>query len=207
MDKSADEPGPEPIRREAPRTNIYVAAFLVGRGSDIPITIRNLSSTGALIQSRANLEDADLVTLARGSLRATGCLVWREGTLGGLKFAEPINLSLWLPAAVIPKRRERTLPLATAPALEAPQGKGGSLTDRISAELAFVSRKLTTIRDELNQDPITAVRHATRLKDHDEATQVLGHLSELLASAEPERLLESIGMEDLRRRLECTKKT
>jgi hypothetical protein len=213
MENSAQE-SERHFRREAARTNIYLAAILVGENSNTPITIRTLSSTGALIQSRTMLEDDIQVTLARGSLRAHGSLVWREGRLGGIKFEEPINLAVWIPGTSyggqmqvdqkVDESRGLSSPFASNSEPETPKEKPQNLTGRIAEELAFVARKLEALGDELCDDPAIVARHATKLQDIDLTTQVLGHLSRLLTSAEPGQLLGTIGMDDLRRRLERT---
>ena len=208
------ESGTEVRRRSAPRANTYLAAILVGGDTQIPVTVRNLSATGALVQSRANLAAVVDVTLARGSLRANGNLAWREGRLGGIKFVDPINLAVWVPGAtyqgqmdvdrVVAESRGIVSPIPTAAEQGASTGKNEDLSERIAQELAFVSRKLDALGDELSDDPMIVARHAIRLQDLDVATQVLGHLSRLLNSADPGALLETIGMDDLRRRLERT---
>ena len=206
------ESGSEGLRRNAARANTYLAAILVGKHSQTPITVRNLSATGALIQSRTTLAEEVEVTLARGSLRANGSLVWREGRLGGIKFAAPINLEVWVPGAtyqgqmdvdrVVAESRGIISPTHAIAEPATPTEKIENLSERIAQELAFVCRKLDALGSELCDDPMIVARHATRLQDLDIATQVLGHLSRLLDSAEPASLLKTIGMDDLRRRLE-----
>lgn len=206
--------GPEGFRRDAPRANTYLAPVLVGRHAQTPVTVRNLSATGALIQSRTDLAEEVDVTLARGSLRATGSLVWREGRLGGIKFANPINLAVWVPGATYQGQLDVDRAVAESRGIEvlkptvveqasSPE-ETEHLSERIAQELSFVARKLDALGNELSDDPTIVARHAMRLQDLDIATQVLGHLARLINSAEPTALLKTIGMDDLRRRLERT---
>ena len=210
MDDNAREYGNEASQRDAARVNIYLAAQLVSEHAHIQVTIRNLSSTGAQIQSRIALGEDTVVTLARGSLRAHGTLVWREGRLGGIEFVNPINLAIWVPGSSNPGQSDvdrviaesrghvASAPLTTEPSAQPTTGLAG----RIAEELAFVSRKLDALGSDLADDPIVCVRHVKRLQDLDVSTQVLGHLVRLLNSSRPDEVLQTIGMEDLRRRLE-----
>ena len=51
MPNHAFDDATDPTPRAA-RTNLYLAATLVGEGSRLAVTVRNLSATGALVRSR-----------------------------------------------------------------------------------------------------------------------------------------------------------
>ena len=210
MDYKSRETTLGAAQRNSARVNIYLAAELVSENAHIPVTIRNLSTTGAQIQSRVALGEDAAVTLARGSLRANGSLIWREGRLGGIEFHNPINLEVWVPGSSNPGQTGVDRVIAesrghVAPAISSidhgPQPITG-LSGRVAEELALLSRKLDALGSDLADDPITCGRHAAKLQDLDLATQVLGHLVRLLNSSRPDEVLQTIGMEDLRRRLE-----
>ena len=82
------------------------------------------------------------------------------------------------------------------------QGRSRRFGPADRGELAFATRKLEALASDLADDPAVVIRHAAQLQDLDITTQVLGHLTRLLGSEQPESLLAAIGMEDLRRRLE-----
>jgi|GEM_PF-3764475 len=201
--------------RAAPRTNLYLAATLIGEDSRLPVTIRNLSSTGALIRSLAALEDLGPICLVRGTLRANGHVAWKNGHSGGIEFTDTIDLAAWAPSAtgaaqmnvdriIAQSRGEVAAAASRRPTDTAPVGSPRDLIRRIGEELAFASRRLEALASDLADDPAVIIRHAAQLQDLDITTQVLGHLTQLLGSEQPETLLPAIGMQDLRRRLERT---
>jgi hypothetical protein len=201
--------------RGASRTNLYLSATLVGEGSRMAVTVRNLSSTGALVRARSPIAEIGPIALVRGSLRAPGTLAWKDGLNGGINFDEPINLAEWAPGAPregqrdvdrrVAQSRGQVAPLLprAAPDLSASDARS-NLVARISEELAFAARRLDVLGSELSEEPAMVARHAARLQDIEITRQVLGHLSRLLATDDPAALLASLGMEDLRRRLERT---
>lgn len=211
MDDAAKPPDPKHLRRKDNRANTFLSAVLIARDVQIPVTVRNLSPTGALLQARTVLQVEEAVTLARGSLRAHATLVWREGRFGGLKFDAPINIALWIPGAkyeaqltadrmVAETRGEASVPVRMA-TTRSPEVID-NLPSRIAEELAFVSRNLELLGNVLSDDATVVARHPSQLQELDLAIQALGHLTRLLDSNEPSEVLKAIGMNDLRRRLE-----
>lgn len=140
-------------------------------------------------------------------------MAWKNGRSGGIAFAEEIDLAAWVPGPsgagqmnvdrMIAQSREQWAAPAS-PTQPEPGRKAdcGDLVRRIGEELAFATRKLEALASDLADDPAVLIRHAAQLQDLDITTQVLGHLTRLLGSEQPESLLAAIGMEDLRRRLE-----
>jgi hypothetical protein len=201
--------------RGASRTNLYLAATLVGKNCRMAVTVRNLSSTGALVRARSPIAIVGPVQLVRGSLTATGTLAWQDGLNGGINFDEPIDLAEWAPGApregqrdvdrMVAQSRGQIAPLLprARPQL-APHEARSNLVARISEELAFASRRLDVLGSALAEEPAVVARHGARLQDLDITMQVLGHLSRLLATDDPAALMNAMGMEDLRRRLERT---
>lgn len=201
--------------RGAGRTNLYLSATLQCERSRIAVTVRNLSTTGALVRARSAIAEAGAVTLIRGSLRAPGTLAWKDGLNGGINFDEPIELGEWAPGApregqrdvdrMIAQSRGQAAPLLPRRRPDvAPADARDSLIARIAEELAFASRRLETIGSTLAEDPAVIARHGAQLQDLDITMQVLGHLGRLLSSDDSCGLLGALGMEDLRRRLERT---
>ena len=200
--------------RGASRTNLYLAAVLKGGRSRTAVTVRNLSATGALVRARAPIAEAGAVTLLRGSLSVTGTMAWTDGLNGGVNFDEPIDLSVWAPGAregqrdvdrMVAQSRGQTAPLLPRPRPDvAPVDARSQLITCIAEELAFASRRLETVGARLADDPGVIMRHGATLQDIDITTQVLGHLGRLLLSDDPASMIATLGMGDLRRRLERT---
>lgn len=199
--------------RRDPRKNLLLTATLVAGGVSRAVRVRNLSASGALVEA-ANLPTTGAcATLQRGSLHRECVLMWQAKGRGGLKFAEPIDLSEWIPGTrgdgqmevdrAIAEARAGTA--AIAPPSTACDGSGEiepGLLRRIAEELAFVSRRLEALGDDLTNDTHVVMRHATSLQELDISMQILGHVARLLVADRPNEVVKVIGMTDLRRRLQ-----
>lgn len=200
--------------RSAARTNLYLAATLVGTHSRLAVTVRNLSASGALVRSAVPLDEAGAVSLLRGSLSAAGTLAWTDGLNGGIHFDAPIDLAAWAPGAtrgqrdvdrMVAQSRGQFAPLRQqrSPVLPAEERRA-NLIGRIAEEIALAARTLERLGGRLAEDLSVIKRHSADVQQLDITAQALGHLERLLASDAPEECLAGIGMEDLRRRLERT---
>lgn len=205
---------PAHAERGAARTNLYLAATLVAASSRMAVTVRNLSATGALVRSTVPLDGQSAVSLLRGSLHVDGTLAWTDGFNGGVHFDAPIDLSSWAPAAAAGQRdvdrmvaqsRGQVAPLTQPRKPEAPsEERRANTVARIAEEIAFAARRLEHLGNMLADDRAAVARHVAHLQQLDTTAQVLGHLSRLLTCDAPEEQLATIGMQDLRRRLERT---
>jgi hypothetical protein len=72
---------------------------------------------------------------------------------------------------------------------------------RLGEELEYARRMLDAIGDELSADPIAVSRHGVVLQSLDIVGQMLGHIANVIRSADPESAVEQIGMGDLKARL------
>lgn len=199
--------------RRASRTNLYLAATLVDDSSQTAVTIRNLSSTGALIEARVAVGARSEVVIVRGSLRVSGKLVWIDGRRAGVRFDNSIDPVAWIPGArlsgqsnvdrmILESRAEIANATSTCRLPQEAASTASTLLDRIAEELDFAARKLSALGSNLADDTAVVMRHGALLQELDISTQVFGHLSRLLRSDSPRDLLQTIGMDDLRRRLE-----
>lgn len=197
------------VAHRAPRKNLFLMASLAVAGASHPVRVRNLSATGALVESaRLPAAGSDLV-LRRGSVEAVGTLVWTADQRGGVRFAQPIRLADWIPGGAADHQLEIDPSAAPTRAdivdiAQAPppaDNVGSPVTARIADELAFVARRLETLGADLADEPPIVVRHAAKLQELDIAVQILGHLSRVLVAPSPDAAVERIGMADLRRRL------
>src|SRR5689334_1726228 len=85
---------PEDLREE-PRASLYLAASLFCDGFSMPVKIRNLSNTGALLELPAPLTSGGVVQLVRGSLIVHGLVAWAESKRCGLKFSGAVDVQRW----------------------------------------------------------------------------------------------------------------
>lgn len=200
-------------KRMAARKNLFLSAMLEDDGLRTLVTVRNMSSSGAQIETRDTLVAGTSPTLVRGNLRAPGRVAWVNGSRAGFQFESEVDLVAWVPGVVrcpqssvdrmIVEARAAITDDRAACSLEFTQETSSEiLRARISEELAFSARKLQALGSDLADEPAVVARHAAVLQELDITTQILGHLAGLLASEDPRALLQGIGMADLRRRLE-----
>jgi hypothetical protein len=170
------------------------------------VTVRNLSATGARLELEQAPPVGSEVELERGSLAATGKIVWIRAGACGLRFDTPILLEKWVPSAAQQRVDQAVVDLKSGTRLEEKLSIASAVTAsdmnrRIAEELGFVARKLELLGDALTGDPHVVGRHAHELQQLDIAMQVLGHLATVLQSADPIQSAERIGMAELSRRL------
>jgi len=94
-------------------------------------------------------------------------------------------------------RRELFRPAVTV----APVRSEDLIEQRIAEELETIVRQLEQMGGALAADPILLSRHAMQLQSIDLMKQVIGHLAQLVASADREAALERVTLTELKRRL------
>ena len=88
---------PPAQRRVDARSNIFLVAALTSGKASGPVRIRNMSTAGALIEGAAMPTEGSGVAIHRGSLSASGQLVWRSDRRAGIRFDSPVHVADWLP--------------------------------------------------------------------------------------------------------------
>lgn len=97
------------------------------------------------------------IELRRGSLVATGKVVWVRQSACGLRFNSPIVLERWIPN-VSQQRVDnivadvRSGGASTVEVTHSPAISESELKQRIAEELAFLTRSLEALGDELSDD-------------------------------------------------------
>jgi hypothetical protein len=214
------QPEGSPEDRIAPRTNLLLAATAEVGGRSLPIRIRNLSDTGALIEGAGLPEAGTTVVLTRGDLQVAATIAWAAGSRRGVRFAGPTPVNEWTggkpkPIDCTGLRDQRRVDAIQAEArakpvsgrdLRAPEGPAtqpaaADLDSRLADELGFVQRLLEGLGDELVADLLLIQRHGKSLQSLDLVGQILGHVSAILRADDKAAVVEDIGMEDLRARL------
>ena len=92
-DRRTSDRGDGSNRRTRPRRRVLLAATLETPSGDLQVRLRNLSSTGALIEMRQPPEVGTLVTLRRGKTIAPGTVRWATSVSIGVEFLRPIHES------------------------------------------------------------------------------------------------------------------
>lgn len=203
----------EGAQRAFPRKNLFLTATLLVGAAGRAVRIRNLSASGALVEGTGLPASGGEAVLQRGSLHTECTIVWQAGGRAGLHFAHPVDLADWIPGG----SGEGQIKVDQAIA-EVRAGGGSSsvpvqetagsatieagLLRRTADELAFVSRRLEALGSDLTNDVHVVMRHANSLQELDISMQILGHIARLLVADHPEEVVNTIGMTDLRRRLQ-----
>lgn len=133
----ADGMGPEPERasdeglttgrRETQRARVHLSAMLVGTTRDYPVTLRNISCTGAMVEGDDLPPNGRTVALRRGDLDELADVVWVRGHFCGIHFFDEIAYERVLDLAASPPEAKAE----KSPALYVPPT---SQVDRLSAE-------------------------------------------------------------------------
>ncbi|HYJ81518.1 MAG TPA: PilZ domain-containing protein [Allosphingosinicella sp.] len=207
--------------RAAPRTNLLLAATAEVDGRSLPVRIRNLSETGAMVEGAGLPEAGTALVLLRGDLQVAATVAWAAGGRRGVRFAGPTPVNEWTggkprPLDCTGLRDQRRVDAIQAEArsdaalgrtLRAPQQAEPAapvlphLDQRLADELGYVQRLLEGLGDELIADLLLVQRHGKSLQSLDLVGQILGHVSAILRSDDKAAVVEAIGMEDLRARL------
>ena len=205
--------------RASPRTNLLLSATAEVGGRILPVRIRNLSETGALLEG-AGLPDAGMkLVLARGDLHVSAVVAWAAGGRRGVMFDGPTPVNEWTggtkpkPLECTGLRDQRRVDALqsearaeaasglreSAPAV--PPAAVADLDAKLAHELGYVQRLLENLGDELINDLFLVQRHGQSLQSLDLVGQILGHVAAILLADDKAAKVEQIGMEDLRARL------
>lgn len=92
-DRRTADRGDGSSRRRNPRRRVLLTAMLETPRGECTVKLRNLSSTGALIEMDHPPEIGALVTLSRGKTRAAGTVKWVANKSIGIEFLRPIQES------------------------------------------------------------------------------------------------------------------
>lgn len=207
--------------RASPRTNLLLSANAEVGGRTLPVRIRNLSETGAMLEG-AGLPDAGMkLVLVRGDLHVSAVVAWAAGGRRGVRFDGPTPVQEWTGGAkprpldctglrdqrkVDALQAEARSEAASGRALRAcapttPSGVSPDLDARLAHELGYVQRLLENLGDELIKDLFLVQRHGQSLQSLDLVSQILGHVAAILQAEDKAAVIEEIGMEDLKARL------
>jgi hypothetical protein len=213
------EAGGSPGDRVAPRTNLLLAATAETGGRSLPVRIRNLSETGAMVEGAGLPEAGMALVLMRGDLQVAATVAWAAGSRRGVRFAGPTPVNEWTggkPRAIDCtglRDQRRVDAIQTEARADPPSGRAlrasaipaptapPDLDKRLADELGYVQRLLEGLGDELIADLLLIQRHGKSLQGLDLVGQILGHVSAILRADDKAVVVEEIGMEDLRARL------
>lgn len=178
--------------RGAPRASIYVAAALYCDGISAPVKIRNISSTGALVEGAVIPSLGALVQLVRGPLIVHGLVVWGTEGQCGLKFSGCVDVQQWssIPSNGEQQRVDEVVRLVRAGAVPLPVpplvrlGEPDEIADcepQISGDLRRACDLLDNLGEILASDLDIVMKHGTALQNLDIAMQVIAAVEAIVS--------------------------
>ena len=175
--------------RDAPRLSLYLSASLFCDGTSSTVKIRNISPTGALVDSAPSAAEGSLVQLVRGSLIVHALVIWSEKGRCGLSFSGCIDVEQWRAAPfnaeqqrvddIVRVVKEGSVPLPAAAAAEDGSRRSAS-KDGLPADLRRVAELLAKLGDRLARDEIVVSLYAAELQNLDIAAQVVSAVETIL---------------------------
>lgn len=170
--------------RTAIRINLFMAATMSASGVETAVKIRDLSASGAQVESAVIPDIGSPMTLARGRFSVRGHVTWCAGRRCGLHFTSRISVQDWL-ANPVNRQQQRVDRIVTAVKggavpLVAPAIHEAGTADRIADDLTRVSQLLDNLGDALAGDPGVVTQHGIALQNLDIAMQTLTVLAETL---------------------------
>jgi hypothetical protein len=187
---------------------MFIAATVCWHQHRNPVKIRNMSVTGALVESPVIPPLGSSVLLLRGSFSAAGRVVWIDRNRCGLHLSAAVNVRDWmaLPANTEQQRVDQIVALVKAGAIPIPAGSlaerlelPASLTnDRLTEDLGLISQLIDDLGDDLASDPETLMHHGTKLQNLDIAMQMLTAICNALSAEDRGDGSRMARLEDLR---------
>lgn len=159
-----------------------VATLSFGRTSTA-VRVRNLSATGALVESADVPPIGTEIVLRRGTLEAFGNVIWAGSGKAGLAFREPLAVSGWLPekGPKRPAERDRVAVESTPPARDEALS-----TATLLLELSAVQAQLGQFGGQLARDTVPVAKYAD-VQLLAAAEQRIARIIALLLAAEKDR--------------------
>ncbi|WP_168355868.1 PilZ domain-containing protein [Sphingomonas gei] len=205
------------LQPRPPRKNLMLSATIESAGTRVPVRIRNLSETGAMLDGAALPGPGDSLVLLRAEITVGATVVWRDDRRCGIRFAlVAASVDEWVtgkrPATFDGKQGQArvdaiqtavrfgaVLPAEPAPAAGTPDAM--DLDRRVAEEVVHVRQLIDALGEELVEDPVMLQRHMRVLQNLDRASQILEHLGTVLGASDPISAAQGIAMQDLRERL------
>lgn len=179
-------------------------------------TIRNLSSSGAMVEVSSQLSPGDEIVLRRGSLEVGGVVAWCFDGRAGISLRANIEVSEWVArqkGACSQAQVDHVVATSRAALGSSRPGQSSSgernlepdvLNNRLAEEILLIARTIEQLGDEFAEEPLVVARHGQSLQQVDVAVQVLGHIARIINAEDPNAVISEIGMQALVARL-CRK--
>jgi hypothetical protein len=169
--------------RTSPRTSLFAAAILESGHTRFPVRIRNISSSGALLQGDTLPRAGTIVRMVRGSLAASGAIRWCRDGRAGLSFTDAIQVEDWLRSCASKAHQQGVDAIVTAVKSGAQfampdSGKPPFQKNAPPSGLLDVQKIVAAVAERLAADPAMLERHAGEIQQLDFAASIIASLME-----------------------------
>ena len=164
--------------RAAARTNLFLAATMHSADTQHPVKIRDLSATGARIETSLVSEVGDAVTLVRGRLSVHARVTRSGARFCGLSFNSPVSIQAWMTNPVLLERQRGRPRVAVEGEVATLVHSEAEMAGSVAEELSRVSRWLGIFGQTLANDPEVVTKHGTQLYDLGLAARALAAFAE-----------------------------
>ena len=201
LQENSRQDGP-PEGRAAARTNLFMAATLRTADNEIPVKIRDLSVTGAQIESATLPDVGAAITLARGRLSVQGRVTWCVERRCGLQFTARISVQDWMANPVNREQRRIDHVVAAVKAgtipQTAPANQKSKARPEVAEDLRSVAQLLENLGDTLASDPALVAQHGIEMQNLDIAMQTLNALAATMRNDAPADAASIARLDELR---------
>jgi hypothetical protein len=178
-----DQPAKSETRLTA-RTNLFVMAVICAGLSSEPVRVRNLSTSGALVEGAVLPQPGTQVRLCRADLDVEGEVMWCKDGRAGLQFGSSVIVADWLPqgsAKAGQQRVDRLVQKLKSDGLSAsPSSVAIGENDRkdfSAQELNHLRKAVESLAEDLAADAAIVEHHSSKLQTLDIVAQALGKLA------------------------------
>ena len=169
-----------------------LAAILEFDGGQHPVSVRNLSPTGAMVDGRQLPLEGQSVVLHRDEHRVPAQVVWAAGNRCGLSFGVQVKVDHLIKrpklgaAPVAPSHQARVDAIQRAlreqravPSFQETEALVGAAAvgKRLVDEIGYAHRLVERVGEALTNDSYVLTRYAVVLQQLDEAEQLLRKLN------------------------------
>lgn len=164
--------------REA-RTNAMLAAVVECAGERWDVFLRNVSTSGAMMEGRRLPSTGDEIRLVRGDIRIGARVVWRQERRCGVHFHGRVAVAEMMRRVVSANHQARIdqLQQSLRAGLVVPEPAERRAVQRdAAADFGYACRLVETLGDDLTADAYILSRYGTSLQKLDELMQLLKRL-------------------------------
>jgi len=158
---------------------MFLAAVMGVGAEHSLVKVRNMSSTGAMIESPVTLARGTNVNLVRGALKCQATVIWSCLGRCGLRFTSDVHIKDWLaaPTKAQQSRVDEIVILVKAGVTNLGLGPDAPREvrchEQLVDDLAAAVTLMQDLEDDLASSDATLQRHAIKLQNLDIAMQMM----------------------------------